>query len=209
MFAKRSPAIAIVLAVALVLTVASTASAQSYLIQRMDWEGGGKMNPVTAVVTPAVELWAYGYANGNLTDLEIGISRPIDKKGQFLVGAYAATWPEYGYHFFLPWFTFKGPVGSGELLIDVGYYVPLNGGPRVFNGNDIAYLWPVNKPEKKVPLVEVGLSASFLQVDGESAPISFGPKVRIAKGLELSWQPLTFGGGEASHKFRLQCVCPF
>lgn len=201
----RRNALVIMVLATMILWVAPMALAQNYLLQRMDWTPGGKMNPVTAVITPNIEVYMYGYANDNLVDLEVGVTRAMDKEKKLLLSLYAVTWPDYKKHFILPWLSYQGKVGSGELFVDIGYYQPLNSGPKVIYCNDVAYLWPLNKPGAKVP-IEIGLSASFYRVDSEPAPVSFGPKVRVAKGLEISWLPLALNRREASHQLRLQLI---
>lgn len=212
MFAKRTLAIATILAAVIGLAVPARAEVekkpQSLLIQRVDWTPYCKASPMTAVITPHIELWAYGWANDNLFDLEVGKMWPLDPEGQLSVGAYLVSWPDYGKTFILPWFTFKGEVGPGELHLELGLYKPLNGGPRILNGNEIAYMVPFDRDAPANASWEVGLTASFLQVDDNPAPVSFGPKIRFARAFEASWQPLSFSGA-ADHRFRLQAAIPF
>lgn len=180
-----------------ILFVTVPSFAQNTLLQRVDLSPNRGPYAVTAVITPDIELWAFGWQNKQEVDLEVGRLVPI---GNFLVGGYAVAWPDSGKYFAMPWVTYTGKLGNAEAVANLSMYLPINGGPTIFYSSEIAVRWPVNRH------LSAGVAASFWEQDSGPMPLQFGPSLRFSSGstaIKWNWEPFATSG-KASQRHQIE-----
>ncbi len=186
------------IAVIFCLALCGTTEAQTILINRFDATRGGKPYDTIGVLTPQIELWAFGWNTRQAQDLQIGRLWPVSKT--LSIGAYAVTWPTQNKQFIEPWIDYNDSLGAAKVSISLAQYVPLNGGPRIFFSNESSIRWQAGHDR------EAGIVVSFWRENSGAAPIRLGPTIRWKIGtsnVRLNWQPLSFNGS-APERLRLQ-----
>lgn len=183
-------------ALAFFVTV-SIVSAQTSVVWVDSAKGGTPSVTAAFFAKDGWEVWAFGANNPKTLDLELGHLFPWGKK--MLVGGYIAVWPEAKKSFGIPFAMFNDKVLGGHLRLKLGYYLPLNGGPRILFSDESSLLWEARKG------VSVGPILSFVQVDNNKPTARLGLSLRLTKGdetLELSCQP-TYLSGSGETRFRV------
>ncbi len=189
---------------AILICVVQFAQAQSSIITRFDGFRGSSPSYGFGVVRPEIEVWAL--ALPDYPDVEIGKLFPVKCRGNdtLLVGGYAVSWPNARQYFALPWGYYQNTSNGTTLSIQLGSYVPLNGGPTVFFSDESSLVHSVGNG------VSLGLATAFWHQRGASNPMHFGPvlKAQLNRSISLSARALVFGS-KAPDNFRLELTTTF
>ncbi|QQG49836.1 MAG: hypothetical protein HZB70_03505 [Candidatus Berkelbacteria bacterium] len=172
------------LSLVIVAAIAAISVAQTS-ISWFDITKGGQPSLTTAFISnEGWELWAFGANNSKTLDLEFGQLYPVGKN--WLIGGYGVVWPSSSKLFALPFVIYKDSVLGGKLVLKLGHYVPLNGGPTITFSDESSLLWEVRTGISMGPIV------SYSKVNELKPTIKLGLTLRLSKGketLELSCQP--------------------
>lgn len=198
---------------ATVATASLPAVAGTTLITRVDARKGATPYYVEGVVLQSGwELWGFGldpHWRSVPSDMEVGrLAMVPGSAGHVLAGGYGVLWPDHDRLFAEPYVVVDGRALRAYFHLDVGGYLPANGGPLVLYSNGASAAWPIGRQ------TEVGLVASFWRQGGGPTPVDFGPivRTRIANvGLEFRYQPaaLSPSGQGMEDGFRVQVTRAF
>ncbi len=196
---KNTVMTVMVAAGAMVLMVGS-AKADTTILQRVDCTSGQKSGYSIGVMTPKLEVWAFGANSANPT-LEIGQLRVVhsDKNSVALVGGYVSRWGN-GKVYAEPFAIIKQSFGKVQLTAKPFAYLPLGGGSAVLGSDEISASYEVRNG------IRLGFASKFW-CQGGTTTISSGPTVSVQKGnTNFS---LRFTGKDESSSFRFQLTQSF
>lgn len=186
-------------AVALItaLACATIAPAQSSLAWWDVQKGSDPYLTTAYFAKQGWEVWVFGANRADTQDVELGQLFPVGKN--WLVGGYAAVWPQSGKWFAIPIAIYQRDLLGGHLTLKLGQYLPLNGGPRILFSDESSLLWRARKGMSWGPIL------SYVQVNGNKPTARLGLTLRLTKGrtgLELSCQP-AYLSGNGETRFRV------
>ena len=191
------------IAVIAAFAVSVSASAPTTVIYRTDMSRGNQPYQTAALLLAnGWEAWFFGANDPKLLDIEIGRLYTGGKNCN--IGGYGTYWPDSGKLFLIPWVSYNDKLAGGDLSLNLGWFAPLNGGPRITFCDESTLLWHAKK-------FDYGLVLSHWHYQGSMPTTRIGPTVRFNAGnvdVKINYQPV-FLSGNGSPTWRLEITHRF